>query len=85
VKPTFTEAIGALLALGALAAVIVAALWFSNEQAQGALINLLLIAAGFFLRAKLSGPGGTDTGTTVTVPQLPPNDPVTVTTAPGGP
>lgn len=55
--PTFTEVVGALLAVGALLVTAYAAIYLHNDQAVAAVINLLLIGAGFFLRGKIAPPG----------------------------
>lgn len=55
---TFERAIGALLATGALVAVMIAALMQGNEQAMGALVAVLAAAVGYFLRGRINNPGG---------------------------
>jgi hypothetical protein len=55
---TFERAIGALLAVGALVAVMIAALMQGNEQAMGALVAVLAAAVGYFLRGRVQGSGG---------------------------
>ena len=54
---TFDKAVSALLAGGALFAVMFAAVAQGNEQAMGALVAVLAAAVGFYLRGKLQDRG----------------------------
>lgn len=54
--PTFTECVGAILGVGALAVTAYAAIMGHDNQALSTINNLLLVAAGYFLRSKLAPP-----------------------------
>ena len=71
--PKFHEFIGALLALVAVGAVVYAAIYQNNGEAQGALVAIVVAANSYFLRAKLqppNGSGSTVPTTTVSVPMM---------------
>lgn len=71
--PKFHEFIGALLALLAVGAVIYAAIYQNNGEAQGALVAIVVAANSYFLRAKVLSPtnGNTSVPVTVTNPTAP--------------
>jgi hypothetical protein len=92
-KPTYGEFVGGIAFLGAVAVVAYAALFRTGDFASlalGAIIGVVGGGLGFFLRAKISGPGTgdgnlpgvtvTDSGPTVVNP-----DPRTVRITTTGP
>lgn len=64
--PTFAEVVGALMALASLGVAAYAAVVLQSEQALGAILALLSIATGYFLRGKLQRPTTPDTPPTPT-------------------
>lgn len=83
-KPTFTDLVGALVAIGGV--VIVGYLAVTgSEQAGGAIVALVAAATGWLFRGRLEQPRDTPTPTTPSTPPAPaPPTPTTPSTPPGG-
>lgn len=56
-KFTFNELVGALMGLLGLAAIVYASIFQGSEGAMTALVGVLNLAGGYFLRGKLERPG----------------------------